>query len=225
MPKNRKAAEEYIIKYIDKLLPNSPNAQMYKDLFAKMSDNEFDKFMRNIASGEETLCIVAPNMMSYKLDITRNLALAKELGHDFFKRIWLRPKDGGPKYLTPKKHLVYKLPLRRQAQLLIKKISIPKDNNTVDIMTGQPTGDSKGGKVSYMELQILSAMGLNNSIKELVKIRGGDEKGFHAFNTLINRQGSASLKEIDPYSGTTRSTETLRALLISAHLDADLPNS
>lgn len=219
---NRKKAEEFILKYIDKLLPGSPNADMYRDLFKGMSDAEFDKWMKNLNNGTEQLCLVAPNMQKYRLDITRNLEIAKELGHNFFKRIWLQPKDGSPAYLTPKAHLVYKLPIRRQAQLLIKKISIPKDNNTVDVLTGQPTGDSKGGKISYMELQILSAQGLDKSIRELVKIRGGDEKGFHAFNTLIGRHGSVSQAEIAPYEGKAKSTETLHALLTAAHLENTL---
>lgn len=222
MAKNRKAAEAFILKYIDKMMPGSPNTQMYQDMFKDMSDKDFDKWINDIGTGHENLIIVAPNMAEYKMDVKRNLDIAEELGHEFFQRIWVQPEDGSPKYLTPNKHLVYKLPVRRQAQVLVKKISIPKDNHTVDYLTGQPTGDSKGGKISYVELQILAAKGLDSSINELIKIRGGDDGAFKAMNTLISRNGDVSQEEVLPYATGVKSTEILKAYLTSAHLESDL---
>lgn len=221
MAKNRKAAQDFILKYVEKLLPGGQNVKMYEDYFASMSDKEFDAWISRLGNGEEILAVVVPPMSDIKMDVVRNLKLAKELGHEFFQRVWLVAPDGS-KYLTPKKHLVYKLPIRRQAQLLIKKISIPKDNNTIDYRTGQPTGDSKGGKVSYMELQMLSAQGLDNTVTELIKYRGGDVQGFRAMNTVIGRTGRVSQAEIEPYAGGVKSTQVLRAYLTAAHLESDL---
>ncbi len=221
MAKNRKAAEAFILKYIEKLLPNSPNTKMYQDMFAKMSDTEFDKWINNVGTGAEDLIIVAPNLADYRLNVERNLEIADELGHEFFQRIWVTADDG-TRYLTPNKHLVYKLPVRRQAQLLVKKISIPKDNNTVDVLTGQATGDSKGAKISYVELQILAAKGLDKSLNELVKLRGGDAGGFKAMNTLISRNGEVSQEEVEPYTTGVESNATFKAYLTSAHLESDL---
>lgn len=220
--KNRKAAEAFILKYIEKLMPGSPNTKMYEEKFASMSDKQFDDWMSKLGRGEEILPLVAPNLTEYKLDINRNLSIAEELGHEFFQRIWLVSQDGKTKYLTPRRHLIYDLPVRRQAQLLVKKISIPKHSRTVDNLTGQPTGDSKGARVSFAELQIMSALGLNSTVREMVKLRGGDEKGFNAMNTMISRQGSVSQKAIDPYTGTVKSSEVLHAYLTAAHLENNL---
>lgn len=222
MAKNRKAAEQFILKYIERILPGSPNTKFYKDFFSKMNDKDFDNWINKIGSGDDSLILVVPNMSDHRIDVARNIEIGKELGHSFFKRIWITPRDGGPKYLTPKAHLVYKLPIRRQAQLLTKKISIPKDNNTVDLTTNQPTGDSKGAKISYVELQILSALGLEASIVELIKYRGGDDQAFHAMNTLISRNGSVSMQELKPFEGTVTATETFKAYLVAAHLESDL---
>lgn len=221
MAGNRKAAEDFIIEYIDKILPGSPNTQMYRNMFAKMSDKQFDDFMFKIGTGEQILTLITPNMTNYRISVKNNIEIAKSLGHDFFKRIWIT-SNNGQKYLTPYKHLVYKLPVRRQAQLLVKKKSIPKDNHTVDMMTGQPTGDSKGGKISYVELQILNALTLDESVEELVKLRGGDIKGFNAMNTMINRTGAVSQKEIEPYTGKVKSTQVFKAYLTAAHLENTL---
>lgn len=220
--KNRKAAEAFIIQYIDKFLPGSPNKAMYEEKFQSMSDAEFDQWISAIGRGEELLVLVSPNLSKPTLNIDRNFKIAEELGHEFFQRVWLPSKDGKTKYLTPRKHLVYKLPIRRQAQLLTKKISIPKHTRTVDNLTGQPTGDSKGARVSFAELQILSALGLDKTVREFVKLRGGDEKGFNAMNTMISRQGSVSQAEIEPFTGTVKSSEVLRAYLLAAHLDNNL---
>lgn len=218
MAGNRKAAEAVILKYIEKLLPGSPNTQLYKDLFATMSDKQFDEFMKGIEEGSIRLAVIAPNFSEYKLTKENNLALAKELGHEFFQRIWIDPGNDIPPYLSPIKYLVVDLVLRRQAQLLVKKISIPEDNKSVDDFTGQPTGKSKGSKISYPETQILAALNLDANLTEMLKLRGGDVKGFDAMNTVISQTGGVSQKAIEHLGTQVKSTKTLSTLLTCMHL-------
>lgn len=215
---NRKAAERVIIEYIDKLLPGSPNTQLYRDLFANMNDKQFDDFMKGIEEGEIKLAVIAPNFSEHKLRIENNLKIAKELGHEFFERIWINPGNDIPPYLSPIKYLVVDLPLRRQAQLLVKKISIPEDNKSVDDFTGQPTGKSKGSKISYPETQILAALNLDANLTELLKLRGGDIKGFDAMNAAISQTGGVSQEAIKHLGSRVKSTETLSIFLTCMHL-------
>jgi len=219
---NRQAAEAVIYKYIEKLLPGSENQQMYKDMFGKMSDKDFDLFMSMLEEGKIRLAIVAPNLKEPKLEIERNLAIADELGHNFFERVWIDPGNEVPPYLSPIPYLIVDLPLRRQAQLLVKKISIPEDNKTVDDFTGQPTGKSKGSKISYPEMQVLAALDLEQNLVEMMKYRGGDVKGFDAMNASIARTGGVSLQNIEKLGTTVRSTETLSAFLTAMHLSNSL---
>ena len=44
----RKEAEEFILKYINKLLPDGTNVEMYKERFAQMDDKEFEEFITDI---------------------------------------------------------------------------------------------------------------------------------------------------------------------------------
>lgn len=222
MSGNRKAAQAVILEYIEKLLPGSKNTQIYTEMFAAMSDKQFDEFMKKIEEGQVRLAIVAPNLEEPKLTIERNLALAKELGHEFFERVWIDPGNEVPPYLSPIKYLVVDLPLRRQAQLLVKKISIPEDNRSIDDFTGQPTGKSKGSKISYPETQIMAALNLDNSLVEMLKYRGGDIKGFNAMNAAIAKTGGVSLKAIEPLAGTVKSTQTLSVFLTCMHLQNTL---
>ena len=220
---NRKAAEEFILKYIQEIMPDGVNTKLYAQKFSKMTDEEFDVFMKTLKQNEyRGLVVVAPNFSKTTVTVERNFEVAEKLGHNFFQHIHMPAKDGIPAYITPVPYLVIPLPYRRQAQLLDKKISIPEDNLTVDDLTGQPTGDSKGSKISYPELQVVAALGLDKSLEELMKYRGGDEKGFAAMNTVISRTGGVSLKGISAYASGVKSTQALNAYLNAMQLSSTL---
>lgn len=218
----RSVTEKFIIDNISKLLPGEQNSKIYIDLFASMSDKQFDDFMKALEEGTSKLAIIVPNFSEQKLSIERNLALADELGHKFFERIWMNDGDGTPPYLSTVPYLIVDLPLRRQAQLLVKKISIPEDNKSVDDFTGQPTGKSKGSKISYPEMQILAALDATDSLAELLKFRGGDSGGFNAMNKQISDTGGVSLKAIEHLSSGVESSQTLSTLLVCMHLSNTL---
>lgn len=222
MNTDREGAQAFILQYIEELLPGSANTQIYKDLFASMSDEDFDSFMKSIDKGEKNLALIAPNLSKPSLSVERNHEIAKKLGHSFYQRVWIQGTGDTPTYLTPIPYMVVKLPLRRQAQLLVKKISIPADNNSVDDFTGQPTGKSKGSKMSYPETIILAANGLDSTLNEFLKFRGGDLKGFTAMNKSIAKTGGVSLKAIEPYSSGVESTRYLKTLLNSMHLSVQI---
>ncbi len=218
----RKKTEEYILSYINKIDPSGENKKIYTEKFKTMSDEDFEAMIFGIEQGSVNLAVVSPNFSHVKLDVQRNLDIAKELGHHFFQRVHMPAKDGLPAYLTPIPYLIIDLPMRRQAQLLDKKISIPEDNNSVDDLTGQPTGKSKGAKISYPEVQVMAALGLDHSLTEFLKYRGGDEKGFNAMNTMISRTGGVSMKAIEPFAGEVKATSALRAVLTAMHLKTTL---
>lgn len=211
-----------ILEYVEKLLPGSENTAIYNDLFASMDDDLFDLFMKKLESGEARLAVIAPNLDEPKLEIERNFKIADELGHQFFERIWIDSGTEVPPYLSPIPYLVVDLPLRRQAQLLVKKISIPEDNKSIDDFTGQPTGKSKGSKISYPETQIMSALSLDANLTELLKYRGGDVKGFDAMNNAISKTGGVSLQAIAALGTKVKSTQTLSIFLSCMHLDNTL---
>lgn len=218
MPGNRAAAEHEILTIIEDMCPGSPNADLYRTKFASMDDVAFEQFIARLEKGTEQLAIISPNFGANQLDTGRNLEIGERLGHKWFQRIWVPEQDGNRGYLTPVEYLVVDLPLRRQAQILDKKISIPEDNNSVDNFTGQVTGASKGSKMSYPEVQVLASLGLEHSLTEFLKYRGGDGKGFNAMNTVISRTGGVSMNAIEPYSGTVTSTQTLSSFLTGMHL-------
>lgn len=222
MAGNRAAAEAFILKNINALLPDGKNKKIYQDLFASMNDKQFEEFINKLGDESECLAIITPNLADTKLSLERNMKLAEELGHNFFERIWMNDCKDSPPYLSPIPYMIVDLPLRRQAQMLEKKEAIPVDNKSVDDLTGQPSGESGKSKISYPEIQVLTALGLENTLTEFLKVRGGDTGAFNASNESISKTGGVSLKAIESKATGVESTATLKTLLTCMHLSSTL---
>lgn len=219
MAGNRKEAEKIIIDMVEAILPGGGNKEVYENFFAKMSDKDFDSWMEDLNSGRERPFIYVPNLGKVKISTERNFAIAKKIGHNFFERIWIDEKDPNrPKYLTNVPYIILELPVRRQSQLLVKKISVPENNKSIDQVSGQAAGDSRSARISYPELQFLMGMNLPNSLLEFMKFRGGDKGGFNAMNRTISADGTVTLRSINHLSTGVESTKTLSAYLTAMHL-------
>lgn len=218
MSGNRKQTEDFILRYIEKIVPGGQNIAIYKKLFAEMDDQQFEQYMYDLEHGKKWLVVFSPNFAGPGISVENNLNVADELGHNFYQRLWIGKKGNTPEYLTPIPYLVVDLPLRRASQVLTKKISIPEHNRTVDKLTGQPTGDSRGSKISYPELQVAAAMNLDNCMLELMKYRGGDKKGGDALKAMIGKYGTANLKTLSNFASGVESGKTLKTFLTCMHL-------
>lgn len=222
MPGFRAEAEAEIVKFIGEIDKSGKNVELYRTKFSEMSDAEFGRFIDALENGTERLCVVAPNFSEVKLTVDNNFRVAEMLDYSFFQRIYMPARDGLPAYLTPIPYPIFDIPLRRQAQLLEKKISIPQDNNSVDNLTGQVTGASKGSKISWPETEVIASMGLDKSLTELLTVRGGDAGAYNAMSTMIQRTGYVSLHDIEPYATGVKSKKALNVLLNSMMLSSTL---
>lgn len=212
----RQTATEFIAKYFKKLLPGAEQDRFIREALDAMDEKTFKAYMEDLASGQEILPLTVPNLekeVGRKLSIERNLAVGKELGHDFFVHLRLTDQDTGKVYTTPEKYLVGLIPVRRQRQLQRKKITIPEGTRHVDELSGQVTGPSKGAKISLPELQILYSQDLNDPLIELIKYRGGDVQGQRMLYESLMETGHASLKAIGRFPTKVKSTQTLGVIL------------
>lgn len=215
---NRAAATAEILDHIDLIIPGSDNRRNWEETLSKMSDKQFHQFMCDLRDEKTELSIVDPLFSKDRAQVERNKEIIKKLGGSFFQRLVYTSAQTGRKMLTPFTYFVCDVPMRRLAQMWEKKASIPKHNRAVDELTDQPTGESKGSKLSYPELQMLGAESLDNSIVEMIHYRGGDEMGFRAMNKLLTTQGSVNMETLDRFSGKVKSVSTLRNILLAMHL-------
>ena len=219
MSGNRKAAEKVILDALALIDPSGTNNALMIGFFKSMTDKAFDLYMSAIANGIDYVSVVAPNLAECGITTDNNLKIAKQLGVEFFQRLWLTDSVTGVEYLTNQKYLVVKLPIRRQIQTLENKMSIPEDNKHVDDLTDQPTGVSKGSSISFPEILVMYSQGNSRGIEELIKYRGGDIKGMQAMDKQIHESGGASMDSLAKLGTKVKSTQTLGVMLKGMHLD------
>lgn len=220
--RNRAKAQAEIIAFMKLWRGGQHMVPHYEKLFKRLSDAEFDRMMEDFGSGQDFLRSVIPNSDKMLLTVEDNIKAADAIGHDFFERIWLVDEQTGHEYLTNHEFMTTAIPLKNQIQLLFKKISVAKDNKSIDMLSGQVTADSKGGGISKPEAQVLHALGLEESLKETFKGRGGDRLTTNAFNRMIHETGEADLDAAMSGGGKVQSRVVLGMLLKAQCIDNDL---
>lgn len=219
---NRKAFEQEVLKWVRKIDPSGESAKFYEEMFEKMSDQDIENYVQALERGEDFISLMYTNLKDSKITIDNNLKVAKQMGHEFFQHLWLTDSATGRMYKTPVRYMVIDMPVRRQVQMLYSKLKVPKDNLHVDDLTGQPTGESKGAAISYPEVLLLHSEGLDTSLLEMIKFRGGDERAYNAMERSIEEQGGVNIQTLLQGNTRVKSTETLQAMLKAMHFDNNL---
>lgn len=222
MNPKRKKQQDYIIEKISKIVPKIDHKSVYEKFFDTMTDSEFSKWMQDIYEEKKNLVCFVPNLTDSGVSVENNIQVAKELGIDFFQQLWIQDDETGRVRLTPVPYMVLQLPYRKAAQTVLKKSSIPPNMKTVDATSGQPTGDSKGARMSLPEVNIAMAMGLDNLTLEYMKYRGGDLGGYAAMNAMLAKTGSTNMATLKQFSTKVDSIKTMNILLTCAMLKSNL---
>ena len=215
MNTKRKAVQDYIIKYVGAIVAGNENTKLYQDLFDRMTDEEFDRFMVGMKEGKIHISIVVPNDGKTRVSVENNFKVAKQLGHEFFQRVKVTNHPDYPDHMLPIKALTMILPIRRAQQLLSKKISIPEHSMTTDVLTGQVAGKSRSSKLTYPEQQMLIAMDMKDTATDL--------KAQSEYVRQLANNGEVSQKDILDVAnlvsnGGVVSTRTLKYYLQGMHI-------
>lgn len=219
----RAAFIEQFLSDTDAILPGTPDVEYYRNYLTELSDEAFERLVEDIEAGRVILPVYEPNFSKQRLSTKRNLELGTTWGHKFFERLVISdPQDPTLMNMTPKTYLILELPWRRQIQTLTNKMSVPMNNDHIDELTGQPTGESKGSSLTYPELQLLFSEQRDSSILELMKVRGGDQEAYHRLEEQIIQTGSAKLSDVTVDGSRAKSTDTLKTLLNAAHIGNNL---
>lgn len=192
--KQRLNIEKRIYETFDIVDKSGTNTEHYKNLFANMSDKDFEKLMRSDFPFRfhHKPFVTEPKM----LDIIQAL---KYLNSSLFERV-SQPykyidKDGKP--VWTKDCIVVYIPLKKVQQFSTHKNKITSSLKSRDMKTGLLTYDSKGGKESDRETEGLMAIGLYNTSKELSTIRADAmEAKSQAYNE-ISEKGYLIIDDID----------------------------
>lgn len=215
-PETRKMIEAFIIKYVNKIDVSGENGRFYAERFKTMTDKDIEKLI------SDRLPIFMPNGWKVKIDHYKNVEIGRELGYEFRQQLWLTDPRTGVCGKTKFKHMILELPVRRQSQMIDKKISIPEHSRTIDKMTGQVVGPSKGSSFSFPQTYVLYGKGYDNTLREFLVARGGDIKAGQVIDRNIRATGRSSLKFEGSDRTRVKSTQSTGVIFQSMHLGSNL---
>lgn len=218
MNEKRKKAQDFILKHISAVDPSGKNTERYKKKFAAMSDKEFDDYMWALREKNEVIYFYAANMVD-TIKIPDLIAAAKGLGIKLFERIRMWDEPTQSYYLTPHEYFIIKIPVRRMSQFVDHKLSVGEGDKKIDLLSGQVVKPDKGNSLSQVEIQALYARGLEHTIKEMIKFRGGDVVAFAEYKRELEETGTTT---IDKETGSVvRSAVILDVLMSGMHIESN----
>lgn len=214
----RRDAEKTLIEWMNDIDPSGKNTKRWKDKFKSMNDDEFKHFVNTLREGKDYVSVVSPNFTNCKITVENNIRVANKHGVKLFQRLWITDHVTGRKYLSNDEYPIFHLPVRRQIQMTRKKFSYARNNDKTDSLTGQPTGESEGGSISYPEVLVLYSRGLERTVEELIWARGGNKGAFKMMNKKIRDSGKCNLRELQQYSTGIKSTKVLSTYMKAIHI-------
>lgn len=220
--KIRKEMETRICLFMDEWDKSKYNSNDWRERFSKMSDSEFILFMEKIKNGEAHL--------SYELgdrkdrpEIERIEQISKKYNIPLTEYVIMpfRGTKENPMVTHTKCPILY-LTIRRQQQLVEKKNSISGDNNSVNPLTGQVTGNSKAAKWSNTQTYAAATTNQVNVNREFLGPRADDEVSKRQMIDQIEKYGSVSLEQLDIMAHNKQSLNTVEVFMRGAGIDVDI---
>jgi hypothetical protein len=197
---------------------DGPNFKRYMNKIK--TEEGLNKFYKDIKSGKDNVNIIMPNMKS-SARMNDIVQVAKSIDVPISTHLYLTDQITGKKYKTNHKYVVIKTPVRRVKQFVDDKISLPEGDNKIDLLSGQVVKPDKGSSISLIEAQVIKGKGLDKSLYELLKIRGGDINAYSEFTSRILETGATEVENIGQDS-VPRSSVVASTYLKAAHLDNNL---
>lgn len=200
MTDKRKKIQDLVIKTMQLLDPTNINAKKYTDMFNKMSDPQFNKWITDFLKDERS---------NFRLDIEEfgdgsrvlkfeNVTKAAEfLGVPIFEHIYLPHISSDPNNPVRSKQpvLVGYLNIKRVQQLVTKKTGLTYDDTDRDESTGRLKGDSKGGVMTPIENEVLAGMGADTVMSEFLGARADNVEEYNLMLQQIAETGNCKLED------------------------------
>lgn len=219
MTPQRQKAEELIYSVLDKADRTHTNSEYYRQIFDRMSDEEFVKFFRRRLPlrFHQEVFKVEPQMS----DIIEAFKILKK---PLFERVKLPyvyiNSKGEP--VESQEALVIVIHIKRMKQMITKKNKNALNNEHRDMKTGLLTSDDKGGKETDREFEVLAILGLDYTMDELARPKADALAAKAEMTNAILSKGYVSDSDITVTKNDSLAKNLINAYLIGAHIHSNL---
>lgn len=223
MNAKRKKIEDLIYKVFNALDPTGDNTKYYKDLFGKMDDSKFNKFMENFFKDEDENFYL--EIEPYKREPTQKeiKEAADILGVPLYEHVIMPfANPGGPPVVTPTPVPVGYIHVKRLQQMVAKKNSMSIHIDKRQGKTGQVIGEDKNGRISDMEAISLVTMGADKILKEYMHSRADNLTAKNEMLNKIKGDGFVSIDEVSSKNSDKVALSTMDVFFTSALIKTDL---
>lgn len=215
----RAKAEKLIYDVLDAADVTHSNSEYYKEVFAKMSDEQFYKFFQKKLPlrFHQSAFKVEPKM--YEID-----KAFKILGAPLYEVVNLPYlfKDSKGRPVRSKPAMVVYLHIKRMKQMLAKKTSIAMSIAERDMRTGLLINHSKAAKMSDREEETLALPGLDATVDEFARLRADAMISKEKMYSIISTTGKISAEEVQPEKDEVLSKKMLYVYLLGANIISNI---
>ena len=201
MTDKRKKIEDLIFKTLSLMDPTLINAKKYQAMFAKMSDQQFAKWITDFLKDEKSNIRVDVEEFGGGARVLKyeNIEKAADfIGIKLYEYVYLPHLSSNPNrpIRTKQPVLVGWLNVKRTQQLASKKTGLAAGDSDRDEMTGSIKGDDKGGTMTAIENEVLAGVGADVILSEFSGSRGDNVKEYDNMLKEISEHGSVKLNDI-----------------------------
>lgn len=219
--KKRQEIENLVISSLDVLDKSKINSDYYKELFSRMSDTQFEKFIekRFPFKFHYKPSVVEPSMD----DVTKAL---KFIGVPLMEKVY-EPnvyinKDGVP--VNTKEALVVYIHHKPVQQFITKKNKWSIDTANRDMKTGRLVGADKGAVTSDREFESMAVQGMDATMREFYTIKADAMSAKNLANNIIGSTGMLRLEDVPIDRDDSLSKNLMNVYMIGAHLNSNILN-
>lgn len=219
--KQREEIETLVLSSMDILDKSGTNTEYYKDLFSRMSDNQFQNF---IAKKFPFKFQYKPSVVEPSMDDAKNAL--DYIGVPLMEKItepnvYVNEK-GIP--VNTKECLVIYIHHKPVQQFITKKNkwSINIDNR--DMKTGRLIGADKGTVTSDREFESMAVQSMDKTMREFYTIKADTMNAKNLANNIIGSTGILRLDDIPIDKGDSLSKNLMNVYMIGAHLNSNILN-
>lgn len=217
--KRRAQAEKLIYDVLDAADTTHTNSDYYKELFSKMSDEEFVRlFKKKLPLRFHSSAFkVEPKMY----DIDKAFKVLNVPLYEVVNLPYLY-KDSKGRPIRSKPCLVVYLHIKRLKQMISKKNHLSLSIAERDMRTGLLINHSKAAKMSDREQEVLAIQGLDATVDEFSRMRADAMLSKEKLYSLISTTGTVSLDEVIPEKDEALSKKMLYYYFLGANICTNL---